>query len=153
MIGQVLGWLGNFLQNLFKVLFTFLGNLFGYLIQKMIDFLTLIFRPVLIVIALLFYFILQVATLVVKLLQVLLGIGKIFVALLKGILATIAGFTWTSSPRDDGQWTSIFHNLADGMGSYQLDNVSYVLMFLIWFGTAFAAIRIISSMSGGGEGA
>lgn len=151
MIGQFLGWIGWFFQNLFKVTFSFLGNLFGYLFQKLIDFLTILFRPVLIVVALLFYIIYQVGVLVVKLLQVLLGIGKIFIALLKGIIATLAGFTWSPGARNDGQWTSIFQNLSDGMSSYQLDNVAYVLMFLIWFGTAFAAIRIITSMSAGGE--
>lgn len=152
MIARFLGSIFDFGMNMLKVLFGWISNLLGYLFQKLIDFLIFLFKPVLIVIALIFYFIFKLGVLVVLLLKILLGIGKIFVALLKGIIATIAGFSWTPSARSDGQWTSIFHNLSDGMSGYQLDNVAYVLMFLIWFITAFAAIKIITTMSLGGGG-
>lgn len=151
MIRQFLNSIYKFFQNLFKTTFDFLGNLFGYLFQKLIDFLKFLFSPVLILIALIFYFIYKLGVLVVKLLAVILGIGKIFFSLVKGIITTLAGFSWTPTSRNDGQWTSIFANMSQGMGSYQLDNVAYVLMFLIWFTTAFYAIRIISSMGGGSD--
>lgn len=150
MIGRFLNSIFTFFQNLFKVLFGWLADLFGYLFQKLFDFLKLLLNPIFIVIALVFYFIYKVAELVVTLLLVLLGIGKLFVSLVKGLIATLAGFRFSATARDDGQWTSIFSNLADGMSYFQFDNIAYVLMFLIWFWTAFAAIRILSSMRGGG---
>lgn len=151
MIGRFLKWIGDFFTNLFKVTFGWLADLFGYLFQKLIDFLKLLFKPFLILIAVIFYFIFKLGVLVVSLLKVIFGIAKIFVALLKGILATLVGLSWTPTTPSHGQWSSIFANLSNGMGSYQLDNVAYVLMFLIWFGTAFAAIKIITSMSAGGD--
>jgi hypothetical protein len=151
MISRFLKWMGDFFSNLTSVIFEFLGNLFGYLFQQIINFLRMLFSPILIVIAALFYFVYQLGVLVFTLLKVIYGIAMIFVSLIKGIIATLIGFTWTSTPQNHGQWSNIFGNLSQGMENYQLANLSYVLMFIIWFATAFAAIRIISSMSGGGE--
>jgi hypothetical protein len=149
MIGQFLGWIGTFFTRIFNSLIGYLGDLFGYLFQKLIDFLNLLFKPLFILIGIIFYFIYKLGELVITLLVLLLGIGKIFFALVKGIFLTLAGFSFTPTTRADGQWTSIFTNVVDGLQFYQLDNVAYVLIFLIWFATAFAAIRIISSMRGG----
>lgn len=150
MIANILNYIGNFFQNLISVVIGFLGNLFGYLFQKLFDLLKILFNPIFIVIALLFYFIGKLATLVFLLLQVILSIGKLFYSLVQGILTTLAGFTFTPTARDDGQWTSIFNHVTDGLSFFQLDNLAYVLMFMIWFSTAFAAVKIITSMGGGG---
>jgi hypothetical protein len=151
MISQFLGWIGDFFTRIFNSLFGFLSKLFGYLFQKLFDLLKLIFQPIFILIAILFYFLYKVAELVITLLALLLGIGKLFFALVKGIFLTLAGFSFTSSTPSNGQWTSIFTNVVDGLQSYQFSTVSYILIFLIWFSTGFAAIRIISSMNGGGD--
>ncbi|WP_127490224.1 hypothetical protein [Paenibacillus ehimensis] len=151
MISDFLNWIGSFFQNLFKTLFGWIADLFGYLFQKLFDFLKFLLNPVLIVIALIFYFLYKLAALVLLLLQVLLAIGKLFVSMIKGLFMTLAGFSYTPTVRSDGQWSSIFSNLNRGLGDYQLDNLAYVLLFIIWFGTAFAAIRILSSMKGGDD--
>ncbi|WP_146767230.1 hypothetical protein [Paenibacillus sp. YN15] len=85
------------------------------------------------------------------LLQLLLGIGKLFYSLVKGIFLTMAGFSFTPTDRNDGQWTSIFNNVAEGLQYFQLDVLAYVLIFIIWFTAGFAAIRILSSIKGGGD--
>jgi hypothetical protein len=149
MIGQFLNWIGAFFTRIFNSTIRFLSDLFGYLFQKLIDFLSMLFKPLFILVAILFYFIYKLGELVITLLLLLLGVGKLFFALVKGIFLTLTGFTFTASTRDDGQWTSIFANVVDGLGSYQLETLSYVLVFLIWFATAFAAIRIFSSLRGG----
>jgi hypothetical protein len=149
MIGSILNYIGGFFQNLTSVVFDFLGNLFGYLFQSLFDLLKLLFKPIFILIAILFYFIQKLATLVFLLLKIILGIGKVFVSLVTGIVTTLSGFTYTNTTRNDGTWTGLFSHVSDGFSYFQLDNVAYVLLFLIWFGTAFTAIRIISSMGSG----
>jgi hypothetical protein len=151
MIGRFLGWIGGFFQNLATVTFGWISKLLGYLFQNLFDLLKLLFNPIFIVIAMLFYFILKLGTVVVLLFQAVMGIGKLFISLIKGIITTIAGFTFTPSVRSDGKWTSIFSHISDGLGYFQLDNVAYILLFVIWFGTAFAAIRILTSAGGSQE--
>jgi hypothetical protein len=151
MIGNFLSYISGFFQNLISVVLGFLGDFFSYLFQKLMDLLKLLFTPIFIVIAMIFYFIGKLATLVFLLLKIILGIGKVFVSLVTGIVTTLAGFTYTNATRNDGTWTGLFSHISDGFNYFQLDNVAYVLMFLVWFGTAFAAVRIISSMGSGGD--
>lgn len=151
MIGSFLNYIGGFFQNLITVVLGFLGDLFGYLFQKLFDLLKLLFKPIFIVIAMVFYFVQKLATLIFLLLKIILGIGKVFVSLVTGIVTTLSGFTYTNATRSDGTWTNLFTHVSDGFSYFQLDNVAYVLMFLIWFATAFAAVRIISSMGSGGD--
>lgn len=149
MIAQFLQWIADFFIRITGSIFGFLSNLFGYLFQKLFDLLKLLFSPIFILIAIILYFIFKLGELVLILLTLLLGIGKVFFALVKGIFLTLAGFSFTPTARSDGQWTSIFENVVDGMASYQLDTLSYILIFLIWFTFGFAAIRVLSSMRGG----
>jgi hypothetical protein len=151
MIGQFLSWIGGFFKNLATVVFGWISDLLGYLFQKLFDLLRLLFDPILIVIAMLFYFIYKLCAVVALLFLCVMGIGKLFISLVKGIITTIAGFTFTPSVRSDGKWTSIFSHISDGLGYFQLDNVAYILMFVIWFSTAFAAIRILTSAGGSQE--
>lgn len=152
MIARILNACWTFTTRIFGRLFEFLGNLFGYLFQQLFNFLKFLFRPLFILIGIIFYVLYKLGVLAVLLLQVFLAIGKLFFALVKGIFVTLAGFSFTpSSTRSDGQWTSIFTNVVDGLGSYQLDTLAYVLLFLVWFGTGWAAIRTLSSIRNGGE--
>jgi hypothetical protein len=149
MIGKFLGWIGTFFTRLTNSIIGFLGKLFGYLFQKLIDFLKFILKPFLIIGAILFYVLYKVGVLAITFLALLLGIGKLFFALVKGIFLTLAGFSFTPGARSDGQWTSVFQNVMTGFDSYQFGTLSYILIFLIWFSTAFAAIKILSSIRGG----
>jgi hypothetical protein len=149
MIGQILGWMGTFFTRLTNSIFGFLGKLLGFLFQKLFDFLKLILKPFIILGAIIFYFLYKLGVLVITFLSLLLGIGKMFFALVKGIFLTMAGFSFTPGVRNDGQWTSVFQNVITGLDSYQFDTLSYVLIFIIWFTTAFAAIKILSSIRGG----
>jgi hypothetical protein len=149
MIGQILGWIATFFTRLINSVIGFLGKLFGYLFQKLFDFLKLILKPFLIIGAILFLILYKVGVLAITFLALLLGIGKLFFALVKGIFLTMAGFSFTPGIRSDGQWTSVFQNVMTGFDSYQFGTLSYILIFLIWFSTAFAAIKILSSIRGG----
>lgn len=149
MIASFLNWIGTFFGRLINSLIDFLGKLFGFLFGKLFELLKLLFKPIFILLAIVFYFLYKLGEIVLLLLQLLLGIGKVFFALVKGIFLTLAGFTFTPTDRNDGQWTPIFRNVVDGLESYQLDIVGYILLFLLWFSFGFAAIRTISSMKGG----
>jgi hypothetical protein len=149
MLNSIFTAVYSFFQNLIAKSLAFLGNLLGFLFQKLIDFLKILFSPILILIAMIFYVISKVGTLIVTLIAVLIGIGKIFVSLIKGIFATLAGFSYTPTTPSNGQWTSIFQNVVGGLDFFQIDTLAYILLFLIWFATAFAAVNIISSMKGG----
>lgn len=151
MISKLLEWISTFFQRITSATFGFLGKLFGYLFQKLFDLLKLLFKPILIVVAILFYFLYKLAELGIAILSVFLAIGKLFFAFVKGIFLTLAGFTFSGAPRADGSWSSVFSNVVTGLESYQLDIVAYILLFLIWFSSGFAAIRILSSMRGGEE--
>lgn len=151
MLARVFDPIYLFIKNALAATVKFVTDLLGYLFQKLIDFLKALFTPLFLVIAMLFYFVMQLATLIWKLILVLVGIGKIFVSLVVGIFKTLAGISFTSAPRQDGKWTSIFENVVGGLDYFQLETISYILLFIIWFSTAFAGLRIITSMRGGGE--
>ncbi|NHN35563.1 hypothetical protein [Paenibacillus agricola] len=149
MMAQFLGWISTFFQRTFGSMMGYISELFGYLFQKLFDLLELLFRPFFILFAIIFYFFFQLGKLVLLLFMLLLGIGKIFFALVKGIFLTLAGFTFTPSTRNDGAWTNVFNNVVGGLDFYQIDTLAYVLLFLIWFSTAFVAIKLLGSMKGG----
>lgn len=151
MIKKILNASWQFLKNLFGSLFDFLGNLFSKLFQSLFDFLKLLLRPVFILIALIFYIVYKIAELAVTLIQLFLALGKLLLSFIKGIFVTLAGFTYTPTTPNDGAWTPIFRHVVDGLESYQFDTIAYILMFCVWFGTAFAVIKIVSSIRNGGE--
>lgn len=152
MIRRFLDATWTFLERLFKRLFKFLAELLGNLFQTLFEFLKILLRPIFIVIALVLYIVYKIAELIITLLKLFLAVGKLLVMFVKGIFVTLSGFTFTPSSRSDGAWTPIFNNVVqNGLSFFQLDTLSYVLLFCIWFATGFAVIRIISSIRNGGD--
>lgn len=144
MIGQILGWIGNFFKNLFSSVLGFLADLFGFLFNGLIAVLKAIFKPILIVVALLFYFVSKLAVLIFTLLGVLLDIGKLLYSFVMGLFKTLAGLTWTPTTPDHGSWSSPIAEVFIALEPYQLDKIAYVLLFIIWITTAYSAIQILS---------
>jgi len=145
MISRVLGWIGDFFQNLFTVLFRFLGNLFQNLFDSLIAVLKFIFRPILILVAIIFYFIYKLSVLFVLIFQVLLAVGKLLYSFVIGLFRTLAGIVWTPTTPQHGSWSGPIREVFLALEPYQLDKIAYVLMFAIWIMTAVGAIRILSS--------
>lgn len=150
MIREILRVIYTFITNALKALFDFLSRLLGFLFQKLIDFLKILLYPILFLVALLLYIFEKIAQVAVELFKVIFGISMVFVALIRGIFTTLAGFSYQTSTPSHGQWTSIFQNVAEGFGHFQLDTIAYILLFIVWFCTAFIGLRIITSMRGGG---
>lgn len=149
MVRNVLNWIGSFFSNLIGTVLEFLGDLFGFLFQKLFDLLKQLFKPILILIEIIFYFLYKIGLIVVSIVRSFFEIAMVFVSLIKGIFATLAGLTWTPTAPNHGTWSSMIGNVASGLQYFQLDKLAYVFLFLVWIGTAFAAIKILSSMRGG----
>lgn len=154
-----MGWLTDFAGKLFGMIgsgistvLSWIGSFFSNLFQALFDFLKFLLKPVFIVIALVFYFIYKLGYVLILLFSVLLMVGKVLLSLVGGIFKTLTGFSFTAgSAPTSGSWNNIFSELgSNGLGFFQLDLIAYMLLFIIWFITAFAAIKIISSLRGGG---
>lgn len=144
MIGQVLGAIWGFFQNLFSVVLGAIGDFFGWLLDGLVKILTAIFKPIFILIAIIFYFFYKIAEIFLLLFQVLLAIGKLLYSFVQGLIVTIAGFAWTPTTPEDGSWSHPIREVFKALELFQLDNVAYLLMFAIWIFTALAVIRILS---------
>lgn len=151
MLSRIFSQVYDFGMNMLSAALSWISNFFMMLFTGLFDLLKIIFQPIFIVISMIFYFIFKLSHLIFMLLVALLEIGKLFYALVKGLLNTITGFVFTPSTPDHGSWTPIFQNVFDGLNYYQLDKVAYILMFLVWIITAVVAIRTISAPKGGGE--
>lgn len=150
--GDLFRKLYDFFINLFSVLISWLGSFLNQLFQLLINFLKLLFKPIFILIAFIFYFIYKLGYVLILLFQVFLGIGKVLFSLVGGLFKTLAGFTYhPAPPGQTGSWSSLFSNIAQhGLSFFQLDIIAYLLMFIIWFGTGFMALKIISNLRAGG---
>lgn len=145
MVAGILDWIGGFFKSLFAVVLDFLGRLLTGLIQGIITVLKTLFRPVLILVAIIFYFVYKVAELFLALLSVMLAIARLLYSFVQGLIVTIAGFSWTPTTPDHGSWSSAIGEVFDGLAYYQLDKLAYVLLFAIWIMTGVGAIRILTA--------
>jgi hypothetical protein len=149
MIRRIMQSSWQFFERMFSRLFEFFSQLIGSMFQALFNFLKFLLRPVFVVIALVLYLVYKIAMLAWLLIQVFYSIGKIIVAIVKGIFVTLAGFTYVPKTPDDGVWSPIIRNVAQGLSYFQIDIIAYVLLFLIWFGVAWGVIRIIGSIQMG----
>lgn len=147
MIGNILGWIGDFFQNALAVVLKFIKDLFGWLFQGLINVLKAIFKPILILVAIIFYFLYKLGVLVVTLFQVLLAVGKLLYSFVMGLFKTLAGLVWIPATPDHGSWSQPIGEVFNALDVYQLNKVAYVLLFVIWILTAVGAIRILSRRS------
>lgn len=151
MIGQFLGWIGSFFQNLTSTVLGFLSNLFGELFNGLIAVLKAIFKPILILVAIIFYFVYKLGELIYTLFMVLLAVGKLLYSFVMGLFKTLAGLVWTPSTPQHGSWSSSIGEVFAALEPYQLDKIAYVMMFAIWITTAYVAIQTLSRWGGGGD--
>lgn len=147
MIFRFLNWIAQFFERLFQRSFEFFSKLLGGIFQTLFNFLKKLLQPIFVLIAVILYVIYKIGEVFVYLVKLFLAIGKMLIMFVKGIVATLAGFTYTPKTPSNGKWTPIFkHVVNDGLHFMQLDAVAYILLFSIFFGTAMAVIKIISTM-------
>lgn len=146
MIANILNWISNFFQNLTSVVLNFFSATLGSLFQGLINVLKFIFKPIFILIAIIFYVIYKLGELVVALVMVLVAIGKLLYSFVIGLFKTIASLAWTATaPPDHGSWSGAMTQFFAALEPYQLNKIAYVISFVIWVTTAIAVIKILSS--------
>lgn len=141
---------------MFRAISDAFGFLFGFLSDIgtwLLDGIMTIFQPILDIIGAIFYLLYYLGLVLVKVLHLVFNVCKLLIGLIAGIFQTITGlsYTGTSNTIIPGKYTEAFSQIGNTMTMLQLDKVAYILIFGLWIFTAFAAIRIIGSMRGGGE--
>lgn len=131
----------------FNNLFHMLANLFG----KLMDGLYWLLQPLFSLLEMIFQFITYIGIIIVKIVYLVFTVAKMLIGLGAGLTKTIFGFGYSGRavvlPH---KYQDAFDHLTPWMSTIQMDRVAYVAKFIIWFFTAFIAIKIIGAMRGGG---
>ena len=131
------------------------GFLFGWLpnlLQWMLNGIWAILKPVTDLIGAIFYLLYKLGVVLVKVLQLVVSVGKMLIGLVTGLFKTIMGFGYTGKPAQlPGSYHAVFAKIMPIInGLLQLDKVAYLFVFGIWITAAFYAIKIIGEMRGAG---
>lgn len=146
-IGDALKWIGDLIWNAIKWVLDGIGNF----IQNLIDILIGFFEVIYALIEGLLYFLYMIGVLAVKLFQVILETASILWSLVVGFGRTLASLSYT--PRGSGGhgYSETIGKIFKALEHLQLTPIAYILLFILWYITAIAAIRIISSIRVGGD--
>lgn len=157
-IGDAFGKLFNFLGSLFSALWgviwdglKWIGNLLKNLFQGLIDLFIGFFEVIYALIEGLLYLLYMIGVLAVKLFLVIFEAAKVLWSLIVGFGRTLASLTY--SPRGSGGngYSEMIGKLFTSLEPMQINVVAYILLFCLWFITAIAAIKLISSIRVGGD--
>lgn len=130
-----------------KYLFSLLTELFTWLLNGLYT----IIRPVIELVAGIFYFIYKIGVVLVKVLELVLMVARLLGGLVAGLFKTIFGFAYSGQPASlPGSYNAALGKIMPIInGSLQLDKVAYILIFGIWITTGFYALKIIGDLRGG----
>lgn len=157
-IGDAFGKLFSFLGSLFSGLFgviwdgiVWLGNLLKKLFQNILDVIILFFEVIFALIQGLLYLLYMIGVLAVKLFLVIFEAAKILWALIVGFGKTLASLSYTTSSSGGNGYSEMIGKLFNALQPMQINVVAYILLFILWFTTAIAAMKLISSIRVGGD--
>ena len=168
-IGDAFGKLFNFIVSIFAGLFGFLGDIFGKLFgiiwaaikwlgnllkklfQSLADIFLSFFKVIYALIDGLLYLLYMIGVLAVKLFLVIFEAAKVLWALIVGFARTLASLTYTPKGGGGNGYSDMIGKLFNALKPLQLDPIAYILLFCLWFVTAIAAIKLISSIRVGGD--
>lgn len=93
----------------------------------------------------------MIGVLAVKLFLVIFEAAKFLWALIVGFAKTLASLSY--SPRGSGGngYSEMLGKLFKALEPMQINVVAYILLFCLWFVTAIAAMKLISSIRVGGD--
>lgn len=157
-IGDAFKKLFSFLGSIFGALFgviwdglKWIGNLLKNLFQFLIDVLIAFFKVIYDLIEGLLYLLYMIGVLAVKLFQVIFEAAKILWSLIVGFGRTLASLSY--SPRGSGGngYSDMIGKLFNSLQPLQINSIAYILLFCLWFITAIAAIKLLSSIRVGGD--
>lgn len=130
----------NWLFQMLATLFSKLMNGLLWLLQPLFDLLGIIFE-----------FIYYIGLLIVKVVFLVITLGKLMIGVITGLFKTIVGLGYTGRTSAlPSSYMEVYPHIQPYLHKLQIDKIAYILQFTIWFATAFIAIKLIGSMRGGG---
>lgn len=169
MIGDAFGKLFKFLGQILVALLNFLGDVFGklfslmwevakwilngikILFQSFVDILIAFFKVIYQLIEGFLYLLYMIGTLAVKLFIVIFEAAKILFSLIVGFGRTLASLSYTPRSSSGNGYSVMLGKVMSNLHFLQMDVVAYILLFILWFTTAIAAMKLISSIRVGGD--
>jgi len=136
LIWQVVQWIAEFIAKIF---------------QNIVDILTTIFEFIYSIIDAVLYLLYMVGVLAVKLFLVIFNAAKLLWSLVVGFGNTLASLNYSPRSSSGHGYSEITGKIFSYLNLMQLDVFAYVMLFSLWFITAIAAIKLISSIRVGGD--
>lgn len=157
-IGDAFRKLFAFLASLFFGLFgviwdaiQWVGNLLRKLFQNLLDVLIEFFKVIYALIDGLLYLLYMIGVLAVKLFLVIFEAAKLLWSLIVGFARTLASLSYTPRSGGGNGYSEMMGKIFTALQPMQINVVAYILLFILWFITAIAAIKLISSIRVGGD--
>lgn len=144
LIWNVITWIGNLIWNAVKWVIDQIAALFNILFDILTNFFQLIFDLVAAVI----YFVYNVGLLLVKFFELIIKIGQLLWSFVVGLTRTIGQLFYVSNGSTNAYSNEIGQVLTYASKYLQLSVLAYILLFLIWIGTAVSVVKLISSLKG-----
>lgn len=146
------------IAKMFKSLFDTIWNFGDWLLggigsffQTLIDLITGFFETIFALISGLLYLIYMIGVLAVKLFQVIFEIAKVLWALVEGFGRTLASLSYTPKASAGHGYSDTIGKIFEKLEVLNIEPIAYILMFALWFMTAIASIKLISSIRVGGD--
>lgn len=132
--------------------FNWLFGLLWDLALFVLNGLYLLLKPVFDLIGAIFYFLYKIGVVLVKVIELVLMLGRLLVGLTIGLFKTLAGLTYSGNATSPlpGSYSETVGQLQSIFTSLQFNKVAYLLQFGIWIATGIVALRLIGGMRGGG---
>lgn len=154
LFGTLFGWLGDLFGALFGVLWDvikWIGKLLFNLFQNLFDLLIGFFKVIYALIDGLLYLLYMIGVLAVKLFLVIFEAAKVLWSLIVGFVRTLGSLSYTPKAGSGNGYSSMIGKLFKALEPMQITPIAYILLFILWFVTAIAAIKLISSIRVGGD--
>lgn len=149
-----MGIIGDAFRKLFGVLWDvikWIGKLLYKLFEPIIDFLKMIVDVLFAIVDAILYFLYQVGVILVKFFVLIFETMKVLWSLVVGFARTLGSLHYSPSGSSGNGYSSYIGKIFGMLGEFQLNSVATILLFAIWFTTAVAAMKYISSTRVGGD--
>lgn len=151
---KLFGFLGSLFGALFGVIWDglkWLGGVLKGLFQFLVDILISFFEVIYALIEGLLYLLYMIGVLAVKLFLVIFEAAKLLWSIMVGFTRTLASLSYTPRASSGNGYSEMIGKLFKALEPMQINVVAYILLFCLWFVTAIAALKLISSIRVGGD--
>lgn len=150
-----MGIIGDAFKKLFGLLWEvikWIGDLLYRLFQPVIDVIMNVIEVIFALIDAFLYFLYCIGLVVTKLFILIFQTAKLLWSLVVGFGNTLASLTYVPGFKTAGTgYTEVVGKIFKIIEPMQMNSVAYLLLFILWFTTAIAAMKLISSIRIGGD--